>query len=75
MSAFKPGKIERVAGPVVVASNMLGARMYELVKVGTAGLIGEIIKVQADTATIQVYEKPPGSSQEKSSNAQELHSP
>jgi len=60
MSSFKPGKIERVAGPVVVASSMLGARMYELVKVGAAGLIGEIIRVQADTATIQVYEETTG---------------
>lgn len=60
MSAFKPGKIERVAGPVVVASNMLGARMYELVKVGSTGLIGEVIRVEADTATIQVYEETTG---------------
>lgn len=60
MSEFKHGRIERVAGPVVVASNMLGARMYELVKVGSAGLIGEIIRVEADTATIQVYEETTG---------------
>jgi len=60
LSAFKPGKIERVAGPVVVASNMLGARMYELVKVGSTGLIGEVIRVEADTATIQVYEETTG---------------
>jgi V/A-type H+-transporting ATPase subunit A len=49
-----------VAGPVVVASHMLGARMYELVKVGSWGLIGEIIRVEADTATIQVYEETTG---------------
>lgn len=60
MSTFKPGKIERVAGPVVVASNMFGARMYELVKVGSAGLIGEVIRVEGDTATIQVYEETTG---------------
>ncbi len=60
MPGFKPGRIERVAGPVVVASKMLGARMYELVKVGSAGLIGEIIRVEADTATIQVYEETTG---------------
>ena len=60
MSSFKPGKIERVAGPVVVASSMPGARMYELVKVGAAGLIGEIIRVQGDTSTIQVYEETTG---------------
>ena len=60
MSHFEPGSIVRVAGPVVVASHMLGARMYELVKVGKAGLIGEIIRVEADTATIQVYEETTG---------------
>jgi V/A-type H+-transporting ATPase subunit A len=60
LSGFKPGKIERVAGPVVVGSNMLGSRMYELVKVGNSGLIGEIIRVEADTATIQVYEETTG---------------
>ncbi len=60
LPAFKPGKIERVAGPVVVASSMLGSRMYELVKVGNSGLIGEIIRVEADTATIQVYEETTG---------------
>ena len=60
MSEYKPGKIDRVAGPVVVASGMLGARMYELVKVGNAGLIGEIIRVESDRATIQVYEETTG---------------
>jgi V/A-type H+-transporting ATPase subunit A len=60
LSEFKPGKIERVAGPVVVASSMLGASMYELVKVGSAGLIGEVIRVEADRATIQVYEETTG---------------
>ena len=60
MSTFKPGKIERVAGPVVVASGMLGARMYELVKVGGTALIGEVIRLEGDTATIQVYEETTG---------------
>ena len=45
---------------MVVASSMLGSRMYELVKVGGSGLIGEIIRVEADTATIQVYEETTG---------------
>ncbi len=39
---------------------MRGARMYELVKVGGIGLIGEIIRVEGDTATIQVYEETTG---------------
>src|SRR5207245_4916318 len=55
MSVFKPGKIERVAGPVIVAGGMLGAQMYEVVRVGDQGLIGEIIKIEADRATVQVY--------------------
>jgi V/A-type H+/Na+-transporting ATPase subunit A len=58
--SFKPGKIQKVAGPVVVASEMRGARMYELVKVGGVRLIGEIIRVEEDTATIQVYEETTG---------------
>ncbi len=39
---------------------MRGARMYELVKVGGIGLIGEIIRVEGNTATIQVYEETTG---------------
>ena len=60
MSSFKPGKIERVAGPVIVASSMLGAQMYEVVRVGDQGLIGEIIKIEQDRATVQVYEETAG---------------
>jgi hypothetical protein len=46
--------IRKVSGPVVVANNMAGAAMYELVRVGAEKLIGEIIRLEADTATIQV---------------------
>jgi hypothetical protein len=49
-----------VSGPVVVAANMGGAAMYELVRVGGDKLIGEIIRLEADTATIQVYEDTSG---------------
>jgi len=45
---------------VVVAANMGGAAMYELVRVGTDKLIGEIIRLEGDTATIQVYEDTSG---------------
>ena len=45
---------------MVVAANMGGAAMYELVRVGTDKLIGEIIRLEADTATIQVYEDTSG---------------
>jgi V/A-type H+-transporting ATPase subunit A len=54
------GKISRIAGPVVVAKGMTGAKMYEVVRVGIAELIGEIIRVEGDTATIQVYEETTG---------------
>jgi len=54
------GKIIRVAGPVVVAKGMKGSEMYEVVKVGEEGLIGEIIGLYGDTATIQVYEETSG---------------
>src|SRR6266536_3833672 len=60
MSSFKPGRIERVAGPVIVAGDMLGAQMYEVVRVGDQGLIGEIIKIEQDRATVQVYEETAG---------------
>jgi len=54
------GRIVRVAGPVVVAKGMRGSQMYELVKVGELNLIGEIIRLQEDLATVQVYEETSG---------------
>jgi V/A-type H+-transporting ATPase subunit A len=54
------GIISRVAGPVVIAKNMSKAQMYELVKVGELELIGEIIRLEGDKATIQVYEETSG---------------
>jgi V/A-type H+-transporting ATPase subunit A len=52
--------IVRVSGPLVVAKNCLGARMYDVVKVGDLGLIGEIIELREDLAFIQVYEETSG---------------
>lgn len=66
----KYGRIFKVAGPrkiifhlfltflclVIVAENMSGSKMYELVKVGWDKLVGEIIKLVGDTASIQCYE-------------------
>ncbi len=60
MPDFKPGKVIRVAGPVIVANGMLGSQMYEVVRVGSQGLIGEIIRIEEDRATIQVYEETAG---------------
>jgi len=53
---MRQGKIIRVAGPLVVAADCLGAKMYDMVKVGRLGLIGEIIELKNDQAYIQVYE-------------------
>ena len=49
-----------VAGPVVVSENIKGAFMYELVRVGHDKLVGEIIKLEEASATIQVYEDTSG---------------
>jgi len=54
------GDIFSVSGPVVVAERMSGAAMYELVRVGHDELVGEIIRLESDTATIQVYEDTSG---------------
>ena len=57
---MEQGKIIRVAGPLVVASGCLGAKMFDMVKIGTLGLIGEIIELREDRAFIQVYEDTTG---------------
>lgn len=54
------GQIYSVSGPVVIAENMIGCAMYELVKVGHHNLVGEVIRIDADKATIQVYEETAG---------------
>ncbi|MFA4641121.1 ATP synthase subunit A [Pyrococcus kukulkanii] len=54
------GRIIRVTGPLVVADGMKGAKMYEVVRVGELGLIGEIIRLEGDKAVIQVYEETAG---------------
>lgn len=50
----------KVAGPLVVADNMSGTKMYEVVRVGRFRLVGEIIKLEGDTASVQVYEDTAG---------------
>jgi V/A-type H+/Na+-transporting ATPase subunit A len=57
---MKQGKIIRVAGPLVVAADCLGAKMYDMVRIGEIGLIGEIIELKEDQAYIQVYEDTTG---------------
>ena len=60
MSKAREGKIVKVAGPVVVAEGMTGARMYDVVRVGKLNLIGEIVELHGDLASIQVYEETVG---------------
>ncbi len=56
----KTGRIVKVSGPLVVAENMLGSKMYDVVRVGEPKLIGEIIGLDEDLAFIQVYEDTAG---------------
>ncbi len=53
-------KISKISGPVVVAKEIRGAKMYDVVRVGEEKLIGEIIQLRRDKATIQVYEDTTG---------------
>ncbi|MDP4008340.1 MAG: V-type ATP synthase subunit A [Candidatus Peregrinibacteria bacterium] len=54
------GIIIKVSGPLVVAKNMIGAKMYEVVRVGNERLVGEVIRLEGDTASVQVYEETGG---------------
>lgn len=54
------GRIVKVAGPLVVAENMSFANMFDVVRVGEKKLIGEIIEMRGDKASIQVYEETAG---------------
>ena len=54
------GKIIKVTGPLVRATGMSSAKMYEVVKVSDEKLLGEIIELDGDVASIQVYEETAG---------------
>ncbi|WP_286207896.1 V-type ATP synthase subunit A [Clostridium caldaquaticum] len=54
------GRIIKVAGPLVVAEGMSNANVYDVCQVGEHGLIGEIIEMRGDKASIQVYEETVG---------------
>jgi len=54
------GRVVRVAGPVVVAEGLSLARVYNVVKVGRRGLVGEVIRLSEDETVIQVYEETAG---------------
>jgi len=63
MTALKStvkGVITKISGPAVIAGSMSGAAMYEIVKVGKEELMGEIIRLDDDTAFIQTYEDTSG---------------
>lgn len=56
----RTGVIKKVSGPLVVADGMRDANMYDVVRVSRYGLIGEIIEMRGDRASIQVYEETSG---------------
>ena len=57
---MKTGRIVKVSGPLVVADSMDEANVFDVVKVGEKKLIGEIIEMRGDKASIQVYEETSG---------------
>ena len=54
------GTIKKVAGPLVIAEGMRDASMFDVVRVSEQRLIGEIIEIHGDEASIQVYEETSG---------------
>ncbi len=54
------GEITRVAGSLIQAKNMTGVQMYEVCRVGSEELIGEVIALEGDVCSIQVYEETAG---------------
>lgn len=54
------GTLTKITGPVVIAEGMTGSKMYDVVRVGRAGLMGEVIRLEGDLATVQVYEDTSG---------------
>lgn len=57
---FSKGTIKKVAGPLVIAEGMRDANMFDVVRVSSRRLIGEIIEIHGDKASIQVYEETSG---------------
>ena len=54
------GKITKISGPLVIAEGMRDANMFDVVRVSKERLIGEIIEMHGDRASIQVYEETAG---------------
>ncbi|OVE81718.1 V-type ATP synthase subunit A [bacterium M21] len=57
---MQKGRIIKASGPTAIAEGMSGAKLYEVVRVGPDGLLGEVIRLDRDTAFIQVYEDTTG---------------
>ena len=56
MTTANQSTVTRISGPTVIAGGMASAQMYEVVQVGELGLVGEVVRLVGDHATIQVYE-------------------
>ncbi|MEO9321697.1 MAG: V-type ATP synthase subunit A [Nitrososphaera sp.] len=54
------GTVSRISGPVVVATGLEGTQMYDVVRIGELGLLGEVIRLEGNKTTIQVYEDTTG---------------
>lgn len=54
------GYISRISGPVIIAGGMQGSKMYDVVRVGKMSLLGEVIRLEGQSAVIQVYEDTSG---------------
>ncbi|MCM1394399.1 MAG: V-type ATP synthase subunit A, partial [[Eubacterium] siraeum] len=57
---MKTGKIVKVSGPLIIAEGMAECKMFDVVQVSDKKLIGEIIELRGDKASIQVYEETSG---------------
>ena len=60
MAKGKKGRIVKVAGPLIVAEGLDDAKMFDVVRVSSRNLIGEVIEMRGDKASIQVYEETGG---------------
>ena len=54
------GKTVKISGPLIIAEGMSDCKMYDVVRVSDKGLIGEVIELRGDKASIQVYEETSG---------------
>ena len=57
---MKEGTIVRITGPVVTSEGLEGAKMFDVVRVGQLGLVGEVIKLEGSRAVLQIYEDTTG---------------